>query len=42
LQLITIEELLVGQEVKLPPTAAAFKQAPKIRKVEGTQGELGI
>ncbi len=41
IQILTIEELLEGKEVKMPPDYGTFKQAQK-RKEEGRQGELGI
>lgn len=40
IQILTIEELLAGAEVKMPPAYGAFKKAEKVKKTEGTQGEL--
>jgi DNA modification methylase len=40
LQILTIDELLHGREVKIPSTAVTFKQAQKVKRVEGEQGEL--
>jgi site-specific DNA-methyltransferase (adenine-specific) len=43
IQLLTVEELLNGDQVKMPPSAlGSFKKAQKVRKAEGTQGTLGI
>ncbi len=45
IQILSIEELLAGAEVKLPPTpkgAEAFKQAGKVDPEGPKQGELGI
>jgi site-specific DNA-methyltransferase (adenine-specific) len=42
LQILTIEDLLGGKEVKMPPDYGTFKQAQKEKKAEGKQGELGI
>lgn len=45
IQILSIEDLLNGAEVKLPPTpkdAAAFKQAGKVKNNGPKQGELGI
>ena len=43
LQILTIEELLAGKEIEMPPSAyGTFKQAEKVKKDEGKQGELGI
>jgi hypothetical protein len=40
---LTIDELLNGREISMPPSAfGTFKQAGKVRKKEGKQGELGI
>jgi site-specific DNA-methyltransferase (adenine-specific) len=44
-QILSIDELLNGAEVKIPPTprgAEAFKQAEKVKKEGPKQGELGI
>lgn len=45
IQILSVEELLNGAEVKLPQTprgASAFKQAEKVDKEGPKQGELGI
>lgn len=45
IQILSIKDLLNGEEVKLPQTpsnAAAFKKAEKADKQDATQGELGI
>jgi site-specific DNA-methyltransferase (adenine-specific) len=42
LQMLTIEQLLAGAEVKMPPAYGAFKQAEKIKKTDATQGELEL
>lgn len=42
-QILTIEELLNGKKIDMPPTAyGTFKKAGRIQKSEGTQSELGI
>ncbi len=41
IQILTIEELLAGEQIKMPPTAAsAFKQAQRVKKSDATQLEL--
>ena len=44
IQILTTEDLLNGKSIDMPPfaTSQTFKQAEKIKKKEGTQGELGI
>jgi site-specific DNA-methyltransferase (adenine-specific) len=43
IQILTIEDLLNGKEISMPPSAfGTFKQAEKVKKKEGRQGELGI
>lgn len=42
LQILTIEDLLRGKLVDMPPTAQTFKKAERIKKTEGAQGELGL
>jgi site-specific DNA-methyltransferase (adenine-specific) len=44
IQILTIEDLLSGKGVDMPPYSAGqtFKQAGKVKKQEGKQGELGI
>lgn len=44
-QIVTVEELLNGAEVKVPPTPKgfeAFKKAEKAQKKGPRQGELGL
>jgi site-specific DNA-methyltransferase (adenine-specific) len=40
LQILSIEDLLNGEEVKMPPAHGAFKKAGRVKKEEGSQGEL--
>lgn len=43
IQILTISALLGGASVQMPRfSQAAFKQAPRVKKSEGEQGELGI
>ena len=44
LQIITIEQLLAGAQIKMPPRSASttFRKAEKVKKVDGKQGELGM
>jgi site-specific DNA-methyltransferase (adenine-specific) len=43
LQILTIADLFNGVQVEMPPTVnTTFKKAQRIKKGEGTQGELGI
>lgn len=43
IQILTIDDLLSGREISMPPSAfGTFKQAEKVKKKEGKQGELGI
>ena len=37
IQILTIEELLRGAQVQMPPTAQTFKQAPKAEQVQPGQ-----
>jgi site-specific DNA-methyltransferase (adenine-specific) len=39
-QIFTVENLLNGEEVKMPPAYGTFKQAEKIKKDDAVQGEL--
>ncbi|MFZ5822437.1 MAG: restriction endonuclease, partial [Chloroflexota bacterium] len=43
-QILTVEDLLAGRGIDMPPYSAGqtFKQAGKVKKQEGKQGELGI
>ncbi len=42
IQIVTVEELLAGKRLDMPPDSSVFKQAPKVKKAEGKQGGLGI
>lgn len=42
LQIFTIEDLLAGKTVQMPPAYSAFKKAERVKKQQGIQGELGI
>ncbi len=43
IKILTIEELLHGAEVKMPPQLGTFKQAQKVDKqAEAEQAELGF
>jgi len=42
IQILTIEDLLGGKSIKMPPDYGTFKQAQKHKKSEGRQGELGM
>lgn len=44
IQILTIEELLSGKGIDMPKSAPGqtFKQAEKVKKKQGKQGELGI
>lgn len=45
IQILSVEDLLNGAEVRLPPTpgnATAFKQAEKVSKQGPQQGDLGL
>ena len=43
IQILTIDELLHGAEVKMPPQFGTFKQAQKVGKqAETEQAELGF
>lgn len=42
-QILTVEDLLNGKSIDMPPTTyGTFKQAGRIKKSEGKQGELGL
>lgn len=41
-QILTIEEMLQGKQVHMPPTAQTFKQAPKAGKGKAGQDDLGL
>lgn len=40
LQILTVEDLLNGKQVQLPPSLHTFKQAEKISTSEGGQNEF--
>ena len=42
IQILTIEQLLGGEQVKMPFTSVTFKQAQEVKQTEGTQGKLEI
>jgi site-specific DNA-methyltransferase (adenine-specific) len=42
IQILTIEQLLNGTQVNMPPAHGTFKKAEKIKKTEGVQGKMGI
>ncbi len=42
LQILTIEQLLDGAGVQMPPAYAAFKQAQRVKKDDAVQGELEL
>jgi len=42
IQILTIEALLHGAQVQMPPTAQTFKQAPKAESARSAQPELGL
>ena len=40
IQILTIEELLNGKNIEMPPAHGTFKKAERIKKQEGQQDEL--
>lgn len=42
IQILTVEQLLGGAKVQMPPQHGTFQKAQKVKKSEGQQGELGI
>jgi hypothetical protein len=42
LQILTIEQLLAGATVQMPPESGTFIAAQKVKKDPGAQGFLGI
>ena len=42
IQILTIDELLHGAEVKMPPQFGTFKQAQRVQQAEAAQAELGL
>jgi site-specific DNA-methyltransferase (adenine-specific) len=42
LQILTIEQLLHGAQVQMPPAHGTFKQAQKVKKAGGEQGALDL
>ena len=42
LQILTIEHLLHGAQVQMPPAHGTFKQAQKVKTDEGVQGALDL
>jgi hypothetical protein len=42
IQILTIEQLLNGVQVNMPPAHGTFKRAEKIKKSEGVQRKMEI
>ena len=42
IQSLTIEQLLHGDQVQMPPAHGTFKQAQRVKTDEGTQGALDL
>jgi len=42
IQILTIEQLLGGEQMKMPFTSVTFKQAQKVKQTKGTQRKLEI
>ncbi|HVB74793.1 MAG TPA: restriction endonuclease [Ktedonobacteraceae bacterium] len=42
IQILTIDELLHGAEVKMPPQLSPFKKAQRVEQPDALQGELGL
>jgi hypothetical protein len=42
LQILTIEQILAGAEVQMPPETGTFMAAQRVRKSEGSQDQFGI
>jgi len=42
IQILSIEDLLDGKSIHMPPAYSTFKKAQKVKKSEGEQGALGI
>lgn len=42
LQILTVEDLLNGKQVQLPPSLHTFKQAERVREIEDSQGGLNF
>ena len=42
IQILTIEQLLDGAQIDMPPQHGTFKQAEKVKKEEGVQPKLDI
>jgi len=42
IQILTIEELLHGSTVKMPPQFGMFKQAQRVQQSDAQQAELGL
>ena len=42
IQILTIEDLLHGAEVKMPPQFGTFKQAQRVQQQDAEQAELGF
>lgn len=42
IQILTIEQLLGGEQVQMPPAHGTFKKAERVKKREGEQAELSV
>lgn len=42
IQILTIEQLLNGAEVQMPPSQRGYKKAERIKRKDGIQSELGL
>ncbi|MGC1376186.1 MAG: DNA methyltransferase [Anaerolineales bacterium] len=42
IQILTIDQLLDGAEVQMPPSQRGYKKAERIKRQDGTQSELGL
>ena len=42
IQILTIEQLLAGAQVQMPPAWGTFKQAPKAESQSATQAEFDV
>ena len=42
IQILTIDDLLHGAEVKMPPQFGTFKQAQRVQQADAGQAELGF
>ena len=42
MQILTVEEVLAGKQIEMPPSTGPFKQAEKLKAFENDQGMLGF